>query len=132
MKEEHSFRWKFNKFNFFHYMLNKNRDNESNKNEKKREKGIIYFIQPAELVGTDRYKIGCSKINNLKRCNSYRKGSRYICIMECNDILVLESKIKKVFKEKYKLCAGTEYFIGNEEKMFKTFINLVIEFKSWK
>ena len=25
------------------------------------EKGTIYLIQPAELVGTERYKIGCSK-----------------------------------------------------------------------
>ena len=24
-------------------------------------KGIIYLIQPCELVGTSRYKIGCSK-----------------------------------------------------------------------
>ena len=47
-------------------------------------KGIIYFIQPAELVGTNRYKIGCSKNANLDRCKKgYKKETRFICIMEC-------------------------------------------------
>lgn len=37
-------------------------------------KGIIYFIQPAEIVGTNRYKIGCSKNPDLNRCNKgYKK-----------------------------------------------------------
>ncbi len=37
-------------------------------------KGIIYLIQPCELVGTSRYKIGCSRNPNLDRCkNGYKK-----------------------------------------------------------
>ena len=56
-------------------------------------KGIIYFIQPSELVGTGRYKIGCSKSPDLDRCkNGYKKGSRYICIMECINPILLERK----------------------------------------
>ncbi len=52
--------------------------------------GIIYLLQPAELVGTDRFKIGCSDNNNLDRCkNGYKKGTNYICIMQCNDPFVL-------------------------------------------
>ena len=38
--------------------------------------GIIYLLQPAELVGTDRFKFGCSTNNNLDRCkNGYKKGT---------------------------------------------------------
>lgn len=36
--------------------------------------GIIYLIQPAELVGTNRYKIGCSKKDDLSRLTTgYKK-----------------------------------------------------------
>ncbi len=59
-------------------------------------KGLIYLIQPCELVGTERYKIGLTNEPNLNRCkNGYRKGSRYICIMECNEPSILEDIIKK-------------------------------------
>ena len=34
------------------------------------DKGLLYLIQPAELVGTSRYKIGYSKNNDL---NKFRK-----------------------------------------------------------
>ena len=27
--------------------------------------GLIYFVQPAELVGTNRYKVGASKNSNI-------------------------------------------------------------------
>ena len=59
-------------------------------------RGIIYLIQPSELVGTNRYKIGMSNNPDLERCkNGYKKGSRYLSIMECNDPLILEGNIKK-------------------------------------
>ena len=49
-------------------------------------KGIIYLIQPVELVGTNRYKLGCSKNTNLERCKKgYKNGSRYLSIMECDE-----------------------------------------------
>ncbi len=39
--------------------------------------GIIYMVQPAELVGTPRYKIGCSEKKTLDRCrNGYKKGHK--------------------------------------------------------
>ena len=46
--------------------------------------GIIYLIQPAELINTGRYKVGMSYSDTLDRCkNGYLRGSRYLCIMEC-------------------------------------------------
>jgi hypothetical protein len=69
--------------------------------------GIIYFIQPAELVRINKYKIGCSKNDNLDRCKKgYKKNTRFICIMECNDPFELERKIKHQFNIKFKLFCG--------------------------
>jgi hypothetical protein len=55
-------------------------------------RGMIYLVQPAELLETDRYKIGCSSKNNLDRIKSYKKGTRYIHISECNEPYKLEDK----------------------------------------
>ena len=94
-------------------------------------KGLIYLIQPSELVGTERYKIGMSNNPNLDRCkNGYKKGSRYICIMECIEPLILEGNIKKQFNEKFKLIAGNEYYEGNEKDILNTFNNLVMEYNN--
>lgn len=93
-------------------------------------RGQIYLLQPTELVGTLRYKIGMSHNPSLDRCrNGYKTGSRYLAIMECIDPLTLEKNIKKVFNEKFKLIAGNEYFEGNEDEILETFINLVMEYK---
>lgn len=90
-------------------------------------KGIIYLLQPCELVGTNRYKIGISNKTNLDRCkNGYKSGSRFLCIMECINPLILENKIKNKFNDVFILCAGKEYFKGDETKMIKTFINIVL------
>jgi hypothetical protein len=37
--------------------------------------GIIYLIQPEELLLTNRYKIGCSGKSNLSRLLGYKKNS---------------------------------------------------------
>jgi hypothetical protein len=92
-------------------------------------KGIIYLIQPTELIGTNRYKIGCSKTPDLDRCkNGYKKGSRYLSIMECINPLELEKIIKKTFNNKFKLIAGNEYYEGNEKEILEIFIDLVIKY----
>jgi phage/plasmid-associated DNA primase len=89
-------------------------------------KGIIYFIQPVEYIGTETYKIGCSKNPNLERCkNGYKKGSRFLCIMECNNVIELERKIKDNFNYKFKLCRGNEYFCGDEQIMLKEFLEII-------
>ena len=94
-------------------------------------KGLIYLIQPTELIGTNRYKIGMSKNPNLDRCkNGYKKGSRYLCIMECIEPLILEQNIKNHFNEKFKLIAGNEYYEGIEKDILNTFNNLVMEYNN--
>ena len=94
-------------------------------------KGIVYLIQPAELVGTNRYKFGCSSNPDLERCrNGYKKGSRYLCIMECIEPFILEKKIKIEFDNKFKLIAGNEYYKGNENKIVNIFMTTVNKHKN--
>lgn len=93
--------------------------------------GIIYLIQPIELKGTNRYKIGISNKPTLERCSrGYKKGSRYLCIMECNNPFILEKNIKKIFCNNFKLIAGNEYFEGCEKDILKMFINLVMDYNN--
>ena len=88
--------------------------------------GIIYLIQPAELVGTNRYKIGCSKKPNLDRVKKgYKKGTRYLHIAECEEPHKTESFIKAIFNDKFTLIAGKEYYEGDESNMKKEFINVI-------
>ena len=66
-------------------------------------KGNVYLIQPLEFIRTNTYKIGCSKSPTLDRCNNgYKKGSRYIAIIECNEPIILERNIKNNFNLLYK------------------------------
>ena len=37
------------------------------------DKGFVYLIQPAELVGTYRYKIGYSKNNDIYKKKSAKR-----------------------------------------------------------
>jgi len=81
---------------------------------------IIYLIQPSELVGTDRYKIGRSTCGDIARVkNGYRKGTRYIFILECKNNVDLEKKLIQEFNKKFELIAGAEYFKGDETNMKK-------------
>jgi hypothetical protein len=94
-------------------------------------KGIIYLIQPCEFINSNIYKIGCSSKADLSRCkNGYGKGTRYICIQECNNPFELEKNIKNSFNNKYKLYKGKEYFEGNEKSMYDEFIKILTEHKN--
>ena len=49
--------------------------------------------------------------------------------MECTEPFNIESQIKRVFNEKFKLIAGKEYFEGNETDMKTTFFEIVTNYK---
>ncbi len=87
----------------------------------------VYLIQPVELVGTNRYKIGMSLLSNLSRVRSYKCGTRYLCICECNDTRNVERRLINEFNVRYKRIAGNEYFQTDDEKgMIKTFMEIVM------
>jgi hypothetical protein len=83
--------------------------------------GTLYFIQPAELVGTNRYKIGCSATNDMVRCKSYRQGTRYLMVLECPHPFWVESVVKSRFESAFQRVAGKEYFEGDEITMRNLF-----------
>ena len=90
--------------------------------------GIIYLVVPRELIGSKTYKIGCSKEPSLKRCNNgYKKGTRYLCIMECEHPNILEKTIINTFNKKFKLIRGREYFGGDERQIIWEFMKIVNE-----
>jgi hypothetical protein len=93
---------------------------------------IVYFIQPSELVGTDRYKIGRSAKDDLSRMKGYKNGSRYLAIMECDDDVKLEKILITKFNDKFLKIAGNEFFQGNELEMLSIFIQTVIDYKENK
>lgn len=97
---------------------------------KDKSNGIIYLIQPGELIGTNRFKIGCSCQKGLNRCiTGYSQNSRYIHIMECRNPFELESIIKKQFNIKFNKISGNEYFEGNEYDIDDEFVSIVTNYK---
>ena len=60
--------------------------------------GLLYFIQPLEFLNTNVYKIGMSRDSELVRCRTgYKRGTRYIAIMECLDAVNVEKILIKTF-----------------------------------
>jgi hypothetical protein len=87
--------------------------------------GILYLIQPVELIGTNRYKIGCSSKSNIDRVKyGYKKGTRYLHILECDNAFEIEKILKDVFNEHFTLIGGNEYFKGDENEMLELFYNV--------
>jgi hypothetical protein len=86
------------------------------------EKGLLYLIQPAELVGTSRYKVGYSRTNDLNKFRKdYKKGSRFLDIYEYDHSPLLVREIRNNFNNKFKLVAGRTYYEGNENDIKKNF-----------
>lgn len=87
----------------------------------------VYLIQPTELIGTNRYKVGCSVKQDLYQRikTGYLKGTEIIILFKCIDSLYIEKKIKNFFNSKFKLIAGKEYYEGDIEEMKREFINII-------
>ena len=69
--------------------------------------GIVYLIQPIELVGTDRYKIGCSTKSDLSRITTgYNKGTIPNLVEVVDDPYFVETLLKQTFAERFTLVGG--------------------------
>jgi hypothetical protein len=90
------------------------------------DKGLLYLIQPAELVGTQRYKIGYSRNNDIDKFRrDYKKGSRFLDIYEYDRSPLLIREIRNNFNNKFKLVAGRTYYEGNENDIKKNFNTII-------
>lgn len=89
--------------------------------------GIVYLIQPEELLGTNRYKIGCSSFNDTRRIqDGYHKYTEIHCVIHVRDYLAYERLLKMVFRKKYSLVCGNEFFEGDINKIKYDFMNLYL------
>lgn len=87
----------------------------------------VYILQTNKFFGTNVYKIGRSKYL-LSRINQYK------CNCDVNvygawkvvDCILVENLIKALFKSKFKLVKGHEYFDGPLEEMI-THINKLVQ-----
>jgi hypothetical protein len=103
------------------------KEEKTSEKQVKRMAGTLYFIQPAELVGTNRYKIGCSAGNDMIRCKSYKQGTRYMMVLECHQPFVVEKEVKTQFNARFSRIAGKEYFEGNEIEMRDLFYHIYLQ-----
>lgn len=87
--------------------------------------GIVYLIQPAELVGTDRAKVGCSEKSDLSRVLQYKKGTKPLGIFYTEHPFILEKSIITNFNSNFTRIAGNEYFMGNIDEMRKIFVQQI-------
>jgi hypothetical protein len=91
----------------------------------------VYFIQPVELVGTNRYKIGMSRLDNLSRLRSYKVGTRYIAMFDCDDARLVERSLIAAFNKDFNRIGGNEYFeIPDESKAVHLFVAIVMNNKA--
>lgn len=79
----------------------------------------IYLLQVREFLGTNIYKLGKTKKENLVRFNQYPKGSRLISQFDCKNCDVCERTLIHLFSTKYiqRREYGTEYFEGDVVSM---------------
>jgi len=88
----------------------------------------LYIMHTRELhtLQLEIYKIGRSNILD-NRMKQYPKGSKIICMINCENSILCEKELIKIFKSKFiqRLEYGTEYFEGDKRLMMKEIFNFI-------
>lgn len=94
----------------------------------------VYLIQPRAFNGCSNvYKIGMSSKCDLSRLRSYGLGTRYICMMEVENYLETERRLKSAFGYAFTLDHGNEYYrVDNEETAIQMFTSIASEMRNTK
>ena len=93
--------------------------------------GIVYLVQPCELIGTKRLKVGMSRKNTKERIKKgYRKGTLILSVHNCDNPVIMEKNILKEFNKHFKLIAGKEFFEGDNIEMKNKFDNCMYLYKT--
>ncbi len=87
------------------------------------EKGVIYLIQPKELIGTRTYKIECSQNNNIVMF----KGSRIVCMIECDNQYDVQHHIKSDMEKQF----DGDFITGDITIIKNDFIKLVNKYSEY-
>ena len=100
---------------------------ENIKYDNNMESQYIYLLIEREFIKTNEniFKLGKTKQSNLKRFDSYPKGSKLLYQTICSDCDSIEILLIKIFKKTYKQRKdiGNEYFEGN----YKHMIDIIYE-----
>ncbi len=91
----------------------------------------IYLLQEREFIKTNEniYKIGKTQQSNLKRFNSYPKGSVLLIQITCSNCKKAETELINLFSNKYKKRndIGREYFEGNYKQMINDIVKITTD-----
>ena len=93
----------------------------------------IYLIQEREHFEKNNniFKFGrTTQVPNNKICRllHYKKGSKILFVMNCNNnkVGLIETNIKKIFKDQFKQHDdGFEHYIGDKDKMMDIIISVI-------
>lgn len=97
--------------------------------------GLVYLVQPSELKGTDRYKIGCSHNDGVGRITSgYNLTTVTFLVENVDNPFEVEKRLVHAFAQRFHQLPGSrEYFSGNIIDMMTCFrAILVAEFDKKK
>lgn len=97
--------------------------------------GLVYLVQPSELKGTDRYKIGCSHNDGVGRITSgYNLTTVTFLVENVDNPFEVEKRLVHAFAQRFHQLPGSrEYFSGNIIDMITCFrAILVAEFDKKK
>lgn len=87
----------------------------------------IYLLHEREFINknVNIFKIGKTKQENVRRIQSYPKGSNLKFITDCDDCDAAEKDLILIFKNKFiqEINIGTEYFVGDPNEMKKEIMN---------
>ena len=89
----------------------------------------VYLFHTKKFVDSKEpvYKIGETTQPNFERFNQYDEGALFHFQMSCRNCHVLERKMIALFKKKYELHCGLEYFKGNRFEMIKDICRYILE-----
>ena len=86
--------------------------------------GIIYLLQPKELIESHGYKIGYTHSDDFRRFNGYNSGAKLIYAIRCENVRELETKLKQILPTKFKLLSGREYFRCLNDSLSEMFFDI--------
>jgi hypothetical protein len=99
--------------------------------DNKTSSSYIYLLQDGNDIGGSVYKVGRTTQKGdtriLRRVRSYSYGSilKFARCVPCDKVKSLESSIKTLFRSKYRLSRGTEWFEGDAEAMRRDIENVL-------
>lgn len=92
----------------------------------------LYLIQDGSDLGTNTYKIGRTSQSPQKRLYGYPTNTIPIVFHQVDNEILREAELINLFRSKYTLARGNEYFSGNIDEMKFDFTNFCLNLVPFK